>query len=104
MKTIEEAAIEYAVKESKIDSCKPVEIEQQLFAHELQYAFEAGAQFALTWIPIKYLHPQHDSWVLVKTDLCRFPCQVCQVKIDKFISTDNKIVLNVTYWRPIEYK
>lgn len=68
------------------------------------YSFEAGVYFAQTWIKISDEHPEHDSWVLVKTDLCRFPCQVCQVKIDKFISTDNKIVLNVTHWRPIEYK
>lgn len=68
-----------------------------------EFLFKAGVEFAQKWIPISECQPQHRSWVLVKTDLCRFPCQVCQVRIDKFISTDNFIVANVTHWRPISF-
>jgi len=61
-----------------------------------------GAREAQRWIPIEKEVPVHDSWVLVKTDLCRFPCQVAQFRLDKFISTDNFIVANVSFWRPID--
>jgi len=92
MKTIEEAAKEYASRENND------------YTIETEMAFDAGVAFAQQWISVEEELPKHRSWVLVKTDLCNFPCQVCQVQIDRFVSTDNFIVLNITYWRPIERK
>lgn len=124
MKTTEEAAIEYAVKKSKIDNSNPVEIEQQLYAHELMYAFQAGVEFAQRWIPVEEDLPcigDNREVVLVKgfyeikkNSRLYFTQSSGLITIDENgtliwsgINDDEpEIFFNcvVTHWRPIEYK
>jgi len=96
MKTIQQIATNYVEKNIGYDTD-----EEKKQCIEI---YTDGYKYAQHWIPIEKEVPVHDSWVLVKTDLCRFPCQVAQFRIDKFISTDNFIVANVSFWRPIDRK
>ena len=97
MKTIELVSKHYG------ETCSTYLPKGEYSKSQSEKDFKAGVEFAQQWIPITEEHPTHSSWVLVKTDLCRFHCQVCQVRIDKFISTDNFVVANVTHWRPISF-
>jgi len=96
MKRIKEIAINYVEKNLMYDNEEEKQLSIDIYTDGYKYAFH--------WIPIEKEIPLHNQWVIVKTDLCRFPCQIAQFRLDKFISTDNFIVANISYWRPLEIK
>ena len=95
MKTVEEAAKEYA----GIDKNVTVDSEERYFNSSVPWydAFKAGVEFAQRWISVDE-EPPKNVWILVKNDRS---CGTAKIagEIDlKFIKA------NFTHWRPIEIK
>ena len=97
MKTIEQAAIEYALKECG----SSIEMERDRVISERD--FRAGAQFAQRWISVEDELPEIDIRVLYKNNVnygvaFRVPSIDNTVNWNIFQYPDNQI----THWRPIE--
>ena len=104
MKTIEEAAYEYA--------CKVNEIWQSsVIATRSEAAFKSGVEFAQRWIPveeelpIKFKKDDTINEVLIKTaeEYINLGWYDSDMKSFNSAHSDYEI-LNVTHWRPIELK
>lgn len=100
MKTIEQAAKEYSDRVGGDNFAKI----------ELQNSFEAGVEFAQTWIPIEEELPQpmpsgEEVMVLGKvSDGIIFTCYHECGLIPQWVMAGTGIVIRVKYWRPIELK
>ena len=101
MKTIEEAARDYALSREDND-----------YTIETEMAFEAGIEFAQRWIPIEEELPEVCEIVLVKTKINKVT--TCEMYIPKDylgnILGEKKWAASynfkqaITHWRPINLK
>ena len=87
MKTIEEAAIYYALSREDND-----------YTIETEMAFEAGVEFAQRWIPVEEELPEKSKQVIVKLENGWHTCT--------WITEDGTFAFNVkpTHWRHIDLK
>ena len=87
MKTIEEAAIDYALSREDND-----------YTIETEMAFEAGVEFAQRWIPVEEELPEKSKQVIVKLENGWHTCT--------WITGDGTFAFNVkpTHWRHIDLK
>ena len=88
MKTINQAAKEYAIKSDLTQAGQT----------KRQCAFEAGAKFAQQWISVKDALPEECISVLVKT----MNGKRIQYDVDYMLNGKFKQRTNVTHWRYIE--
>lgn len=114
MKTIEEAAKEYA----NIPIDRVIDEEERYFNSDVIYydAFNAGAEFAQRWIPVEEELPicekldRWDGYVLVLcsdkywTKAKLFSNTVNGELINEWYAEDGNILPDVTHWRPVEIK
>jgi len=94
MKTIEEAAIEYAEKNKKT----------RLSNHITKTDFKAGVEFAQRWIPVEEELPEDGGIVLVRSTNPKKPSTAFFTKgifRCDFVGISHQ---QVTHWRPIELK
>lgn len=91
MKTIEQAAIEY--RQTLNDS--------GVLLSNTVATFKAGVEFAQRWIPVEEESPAEYDYVLAKSS-------VGDVYVASFsdgtFHTGMPHKVNITHWRPIEYK
>jgi len=92
MKTIEEAAFDYANEKD------------DFFFEQTLDSFKKGVEFAQRWIPVEEELPKDNSIVLVRSIFPKKPTTA--FFIDKifrcdFVGMSHK---QVTHWRPIELK
>ena len=87
MKTIEEAAIDYALSREDND-----------YTIETEMAFEAGVEFAQRWIHVEEYLPEKSKQVIVKLENGWHTCT--------WIMEDGTFAFNVkpTHWRYIDLK
>lgn len=87
MKTIEEAAVDYAES-----------LEGNDYTIETEAAFKAGAEFAQRWISVDEVLPEVSKQVIVKLPNDWHTCT--------WLMKDGTFAFNVkpTHWRPIELK
>lgn len=94
MKTIEQAAEEYENKELDV-------IDGEYTSFSIINAFKAGVEFAQRWIPVDEESPVEYDYVLAKSS-------VEDVYVASFSAgtfhTGMPHKVNITHWRPIEYK
>ena len=57
----------------------------------------------MEWHLLENKVPAQYEWVLVKTDLCRYPCVVAEYRANKFIDTNGVVVFNVREWKEVFY-
>lgn len=98
MKTIEQAAEEYADSLILGDAHH---VSQQQFEEYAQSDFKAGVEFAQRWIPVEEESPAEYDYVIAKSS-------VGDVYVASFSAgtfhTGMPHKVNITHWRPIEYK
>lgn len=87
MKTIEEAARDYALSREDND-----------YTIETEMAFESGVEFAQRWIPVEEKLPEKFKQVIVKLENGWHTCT--------WITEDGTFAFNVkpTHWRHIDLK
>lgn len=94
MKTIEEAAKEYADNAMLIDASV---FDLREFA---VIDFKSGVEFAQRWIPIEEELPSNEQEIICKNDVYK--------EVHTFykngIFDENELKLHFTHWRPIELK
>ena len=105
MKTIEKAALEYAIQ-------RQVDAEELKYIGRYQQSFKAGVEFAQRWIPVEEELPEVGEIVLVKTKINKVT--TCEMYIPKDylgnILGEKKWAASynfkqaITHWRPIELK
>lgn len=92
MKTIEKVAKEHARKVSP---------HSEWTAKNAEINFKAGVEFAQRWIPVEEESPSEYDYVLAKSS-------VGDVYVASFSAytfhTGMPHKVNITHWRPIEYK
>ena len=96
MKTIEQAAIEYAEKAT---------LNALTHRYKRINAFRAGAQFAQQWINVEDELPESGELILVMLDNDK--SQVSSARFngrDFSIDFGDMAVGKITHWRPIELK
>lgn len=91
MKTIEEAANEYAKKIGGDNFHK----------EELENAFESGIEFAQRWIPVEEELPKRNKWVIVRKHN-GLKLGMYFNNVDKFLYGFDDQTSQITHWRPIE--
>ena len=94
MKTIEEAAIDYALSREDND-----------YTIETEMAFEAGIEFAQRWIPVEEELPPLGVPVICKYSMFGTDCHwtgsfYSEERIMHFINR----YLKITHWRPVNLK
>ena len=117
MKTIEEAALEYAEpKANDLSHCNMENLNMCDFEKYLSDAFKTGAEFAQRWISVEEELPDIGEEVLVKREL-----RQGDTWVQRFCSVSTRLAPSgewedvkwsdvghtrgiVTHWRPIELK
>ena len=91
MKTIEEAALEYAIQ-------RQVDAEELKYIGRYQQSFKAGVEFAQRWISVEEELPEKFKQVIAKLENGWHTC--------KWIMEDGKFAFNVKppHWRHIDLK
>ena len=108
MKTIKEAAKEYAIS-LHADDCHLSISEIEMYA---KTDFEAGVEFAQRWIPVKEELPPSGEIVLLSIENCEIDVVIGFYMNSEFIARlfipigiDNVVIKNeVTHWRQIKLK
>lgn len=107
MKTIEEKAKEYA--EKKFESIAPLyDLDSNDIKKLFESVFKAGVEFGQRWIPVEEELPEVGELVQIKFNLLNEHLhfdhdKVIDVNGNKMFEIE-QIMVNVTHWRPIEYK
>ena len=108
MKTIEEAAKEYGIKEA--DDFPHYSIRAEMTKLEIAEWFydahKAGIKFAERWIHVEEELPENDDFVLIKdtTGLHEVGYYDSEYKLWVKPSSSLMIHKNISHWRPINHK
>ena len=99
MKTIEEAAKEYAEKLNY-----SMEAKHNMCPMDFEISFKKGIAFAEEWISVEDELPENDNIILVKTNLGCVATAYLHGKKSGFIVYGDEAYKefgNITHWRPI---
>ena len=102
MKTIEEAAKEYAEKLNY-----SMEAKHNMCPMDFEISFKKGIAFAEKWISVEDELPENDNIILVKTNLGCVATAYLHGKKSGFIVYGDEAYKefgNITHWRPINRK
>lgn len=101
MKTIEEAAKDYAIKILNFQEGENPD-DWKLLIDNCAKNFISGIEFAQRWIPVEEELPEDRFRILVKTHYGRM--FIARRTSKYYINDDNQTIGGVTHWRPIELK
>ena len=93
MKTIEEAANEFATRYAPV-----------LWEEQCRSYFKAGVEFAQRWIPVEEELPEPVTFVIVKKSNGRKLGMFFDVDKQFMFGEESNQTSQITHWRPIELK